>query len=110
MWPAVPMTTLFMRVPEGALSLPARADGLARGSLPFAGALLHGALSLQPHLAPLRPAPALVLAQGVEYLHEPQVDLPALHVDPHDLDSHAIAKPVRLVVVLPAERVRRFQE
>src|SRR5215212_8430310 len=110
MWPAVPMTTLFMRVRGDTSSLPARAHRLARGTLPFPRPLLDGALRLQPHLAPLRPAPALVLTQRIEHLHEAEVNLPALHVDPHHLDSHAIAQPVRLVSVLSAQRVRRFEE
>ena len=56
------------------------------------------------------PALALVLAERVEDLDEPEIDLPPFHVDAHHLDANAVAEPVHLLGVLAAQRVRRFEE
>src|SRR5262245_55144950 len=105
MWPAVPMTTFFMT-----LSASARADGLAAGALALARAIRTHALALGPGLAATCAAAAFVLAERVEHVDQSEVDLPALHVHAHHLNSHAVAEPVDLVGVLTAQGVGRFQK
>ena len=52
-----------------------------------------------------RPPPVLVLANGVEDLGEPEIDLPPLEVHANHLHAHLVAEPVDLVRVLAVQRV-----
>src|ERR1044072_9491602 len=90
-------------LPAGALAPPR-----ARLALPGAALLallLPTSVFFQFRPASRHAAPPLVLAHGVENVHEPEFDLAALHVDAHDLHAHLVAETIRLFRVLAAQHV-----
>src|SRR5262245_31658774 len=100
MCPAVPTTIDFISFVSSLLS-PA---GFALLALSPAEALLAPGLVVLRH-RPASPRTALAFPHAIEDLHQPEIDLPLLHVDPDDLHADLVAEPIRLVRVLPVQQV-----
>src|SRR5205807_5143569 len=98
MWPAVPTT--IERVSEITRS----ASALSVLPLAAAGTLRAALVGLRGRAAAARSA--LALAHALQDLHQPEIDLPLLHVDADHLHAHLVAQPVNLVRVLAAQQMR----